>query len=165
MLHMQSFHNFMHWHCKKCAHTVPDTIFMASYALFAWHLDSCIIMTSLSNLCPGCQSDYYGVYISMFSVTILLCVLCRTFGGQDIALKIASLGSKKHRSLKHQYTCLMAVRSLWGRCVPSLELAGPLTGHGHGFGLGTSLLCGRHPKPGELTLVKCSWQVYHVYSK
>ncbi len=43
----------------------------------------------------------------------------------------------------------MAVCSLWGRCVPSLELAGRLTGHGHGFGLGPSLLCGRHPKPAE----------------
>ena len=31
----------------------------------------------------------------------------------------------------------MAVRSLWGRCVPGLELAGPLTSHGHGYGLGT----------------------------
>lgn len=57
----------------------------------------------------------------------------RTFGGQDIALKIGSLG-KKHRSLKHQYACLMAVRSLWGHRMPSFELAGPLTGHGHGVG-------------------------------
>ena len=49
----------------------------------------------------------------------------------------------------------MAVRSLWGRCLPGLELAGPLTSHGHGYGLGTSLLYGRHPKPGDFVLVKC----------
>ena len=56
----------------------------------------------------------------------------------------------------------MAVRSLWGRCVPGLELAGPLILHGHVFGLGTSLHCGRHPKPGELMLVKCSWHLASV---
>ena len=31
------------------------------------------------------------------------------------------------------------VRSLWGHCVPGLELAGPLTWHGHGYGLDQSL--------------------------
>lgn len=77
----------------------------------------------------------------------------RTVTGQSIALKIASLGSRKHNSLKHQYSCLMAVRSLWGRCVPGLQLAGPLTSHGHGYGLGTSLFDGRHPKPGDAQLL------------
>ena len=42
----------------------------------------------------------------------------------------------------------MALRSLWGQCVPHVLLAGVLTGHGHGYGLGTTLLRGRHPKPG-----------------
>ncbi len=46
--------------------------------------------------------------------------------------------------------------------MPSLELAGPLTGHGHGFGLGTALLDGRHPKPGNLMLVRHLASVIHL---
>ena len=49
----------------------------------------------------------------------------------------------------------MALRSLWGLCVPDVLLAGALTGHGHGYGLGTTLLCGRHPKPGNQFAVDC----------
>ena len=78
---------------------------------------------------------------------------CRTFAGQAIALKVASLGSEKHNNLKHQYNCLLAVRSLWGHCVPCLELAGPLLQLGHGYGLGTTLLQGRHPDSGDCRLV------------
>ncbi len=72
----------------------------------------------------------------------------RTSHGQQMALNIASLDSWKHDSLKHQTSCLMALRSLWGQCVPHVLLAGVLTGHGHGYGLGTALLQGRHPEPG-----------------
>lgn len=79
--------------------------------------------------------------------------------GQMMALKIASLGSKKHHSLKHQTSYLMALRSLWGECVPHVLLAGALTGHGHGYGVGTTLLPGRHPAPATnllLTVSKCA---------
>ncbi|KAL3141622.1 hypothetical protein ABBQ32_004859 [Trebouxia sp. C0010 RCD-2024] len=77
----------------------------------------------------------------------------RTYCGQKMALKIASLDSSKHRSLQHQTSCLMALRSLWGQCVPHVLLAGALTGHGHGYGLGTTLLHGRHPEPGDTALL------------
>ncbi len=53
----------------------------------------------------------------------------------------------------------MALRSLWGQCVPHALLAGALTGHGRGYGLGTTLLPGRHPAPGTnllLTVSKCA---------
>lgn len=70
-----------------------------------------------------------------------------------MALKVASLGSSKHHDLKHQKNCLMALRSLWGRCVPHILLAGELRAHGHGYGLGTMLVHGRHPKPGSLLLM------------
>ncbi|DBA99129.1 TPA: hypothetical protein ACH3X1_014261 [Trebouxia sp. C0004] len=70
-----------------------------------------------------------------------------------MALKIASLDSRKHHSLKHQTSCLVALRSLWGRCVPHVLLAGVLTGHGHGYGLGTTLLHERHPEPGDIALL------------
>ncbi len=83
----------------------------------------------------------------------------RTSYGQKMALKIASLYSNKHHSLKHQTSCLMALRSLWGQCVPHVLLAGALTGHGHGYGLGTTLLHGRHPEPGTnllLTVSECA---------
>lgn len=43
----------------------------------------------------------------------------------------------------------MALCGLWGQCVPAMLLAGPLTSHGHGYGLGTALLHGRHPVPGD----------------
>ncbi len=52
----------------------------------------------------------------------------------------------------------MALRSLRGECVPHVLLAGALTGHVHGYGLGTNLLAGRHPAPGTnllLTVSKC----------
>lgn len=52
----------------------------------------------------------------------------------------------------------MALRSLWGQCMPRVVLAGALKGHGHGYGLGTLLLHGRHPAPG-INLVT-STQVY-----
>ena len=81
---------------------------------------------------------------------------CRTFAGHNIALKVASLGSWKQRSLEREYRFLMAVSRLWGQCVPSVELAGPLVQHGHGYGLGTSLLSGSHPKQGDLVLVYMS---------
>ncbi|KAL3141581.1 hypothetical protein ABBQ32_004824 [Trebouxia sp. C0010 RCD-2024] len=77
----------------------------------------------------------------------------RTHCGQKMALKIASLDSSKHRSLQHQTSCLMALRRLWGQCVPHVLLAGALTGHGHGYGLGTNLLHGRHPEPGDTALL------------
>ncbi|KAL0024426.1 hypothetical protein WJX77_002052 [Trebouxia sp. C0004] len=77
----------------------------------------------------------------------------RTFYGLQMALKIASLDSRKHHSLKHQTSCLVALRSLWGRCVPHVLLAGVLTGHGHGYGLGTTLLHERHPEPGDIALL------------
>lgn len=73
-----------------------------------------------------------------------------------MALKIASLGSSKHYSLKHQTSCLMALRSLWGQCVPNVLLAGALMGHAHGYGLGTTLLDGRHPEPGTHLLSNVS---------
>ena len=66
----------------------------------------------------------------------------------DMALKIACIGSSKHHSLKHQHMCLLALRSLWGQCVPHVVLAGPLTSVQHGYGLGTALIRGRHPKSG-----------------
>lgn len=91
---------------------------------------------------------------------------CRTFAGQAIALKIASLGSQKHSNLKHQFSCLLAVRSLWGHCVPGLELAGPLLQLGHEYGLGTTLLQGRHPESGECRLVDqsdaSSWHAHQI---
>ncbi len=65
-----------------------------------------------------------------------------------MALKIASIGSAKHRNLKHQAACLLALESLWGQCVPSLLLSGELSLLRHGFGLGAALVHGRHPKSG-----------------
>ena len=73
--------------------------------------------------------------------------------GQKMALKIASVDSRKHHSLKHQTRCLMALCSLRGECVPHVLLAGALTGHVHGYGLGTTLLAGRHPAPGTNLLL------------
>ena len=87
----------------------------------------------------------------------------RTSTGQQMALKIASLDSSKHHNLKHQKSCLMALRSLWGQCVPHVLLAGVLNGHGHGYGLGTTLLQGRHPLPGTnlmLTVSECAWVLF-----
>lgn len=78
-----------------------------------------------------------------------------------MALKVASLDSSKHRSLHHQTSCLMALRSLWGQCVPHVLLAGALTGHGHGWGLGTTLLYGRHPEPGIQLLLAVSACALH----
>ncbi len=69
----------------------------------------------------------------------------RTPSGQQMALKVASLDSSKHHNLKHQTSCLMALHSLWGQCVPHVLL---LSSHGHGYGLGTTVLQGRHPLPG-----------------
>ena len=77
----------------------------------------------------------------------------RLCSGEAMALKVASLGSSKHHGLKHQKNCLMALRSLWGRCVPHILLAGELRAHGHGYGLGTQLVHGRHPKPGSSLLM------------
>jgi len=57
----------------------------------------------------------------------------------------------------------MALRSLWGQCVPHVLLAGVLNGHGHGYGLGTTLLQGRHPSPGTnlmLTVSECAWVLF-----
>ena len=56
----------------------------------------------------------------------------------------------------------MALRSLWGQCVPHVLLAGALTGHGHGYGLGTTLLHGRHPEPGIQLLLAVSECALHV---
>lgn len=72
-----------------------------------------------------------------------------------MALKVASLGSSKHDDLKHQQYCLMALQSLWGECVPHILLAGELKAHGHGYGLGTMLVHGRHPKPGTALVMMC----------
>ncbi len=81
---------------------------------------------------------------------LLLCAHhSRMFSGQKMALKIASLDSNKHHSLEHQKSCLLALRSLWGQCIPHVLLAGELKCHGHGYGLGTTLLMGRHPAPGN----------------
>ncbi len=83
----------------------------------------------------------------------------RTSYVRQMVLKIASLASRKHHSLKHQTSCLMALQSLWGQYVPHVLLAGALTGHGHRYGLGTALLAGRHSAPGtnlRLTMSKCA---------
>ena len=77
-----------------------------------------------------------------------------------MVLKVASLDSNKHQNLKHQRGCFMALRSLWGQCVPHVLLAGVLSSHGHGYGLGTALLQGRHPLPGTqmmLIVSECAW--------
>ncbi len=71
-----------------------------------------------------------------------------------MALKIASIGSAKHRNLQHQAACLLALESLWGQCVPSLLLSGELTLLRNGFGLGAALVHGRHPKSGSALLIR-----------
>ena len=78
---------------------------------------------------------------------------CRLSSGEAMALKVAIVGSHKHQNLKHQTKCLLALHSLWGQCVPHILLAGELRAHGHGYGLGTTLLHGRHPKSGTLLLL------------
>ena len=88
----------------------------------------------------------------------------RTSYGQQMALKIASLDSRKHHSLKHQTSCLMALHRLWGQCVPHVLLAGVLTGHGHGYGLGTTLLHGWHPEPGTNLLFTVSEYASHNFA-
>ena len=81
----------------------------------------------------------------------------RTSYVRQMVLKIASLDSRKHHSLKHQTSCLMALQSVWGQYVSHVLLAGALTGHGHRYGLGTALLAGRHSAPGtNLTMSKCA---------
>ena len=72
----------------------------------------------------------------------------RNGAGVEMALKIASLGSSKHYSLQHQLDCLLRLKSLWGQCVPHVVLAGELTAMQHGYGLGTALIRGRHPRSG-----------------
>lgn len=72
----------------------------------------------------------------------------RAGAGGEMALKIASLGSSKHYSLQHQLDCLLRLKSLWGQCVPHVVLAGELTAMQHGYGLGTALIRGRHPRSG-----------------
>ena len=108
--------------------------------------------------CTGCIANHQSILLPE------RCAHCsRTFYGQKMALKIASLDSRKHHNLRLQASCLMALRSLWGRCVPHVLLAGALTGHGHGYGLGTTLLHGRHPKPGTYLLLTMPWHsVHHI---
>ena len=72
----------------------------------------------------------------------------RNGAGVEMALKIASLGSSKHYSLQHQLDCLLRLKNLWGQCVPHVVLAGELTAMRHGYGLGTALIRGRHPRSG-----------------
>ena len=81
---------------------------------------------------------------------------CRTSSGQNMVLKIASLHSTKHHSLKHQKRCLLPLQSLWGECVSHVLLAGALRGHGHGYGRGTTLLQWRPPASGTNLLLTTS---------
>lgn len=126
---------------------------------------------SLAATVPVCQGKLATLQLDYSKITarfhymalVLICVPCsRTSSGQQMALKIASLDSSKHHNLKHQKSCLMALHSLWGQCVPHVLLAGVLSSHGHGYGLGTTLLQGRHPSPGTnllLAVSKCSLNV------
>lgn len=102
------------------------------------------------SIIPWCVASQLMTIVKVSVLAVFRCCSdChRTCQGMNVALKIASIGSSKHHSLKHQLMCLLALRSLWGQCVPHVMLAGDLTSMQHGYGLGTALVPGRHPKSG-----------------